>query len=197
MSEIRSDQMPITPPDNLRRLPDNGNTSDNDGLQGPFLVIEGGRPPDIFFDNLSVNQFLPTTSVIETTDDARLRTGLRNIAEQIDDADVTNTYLDPAYRARKKLNSNAFFSGKETIDGQKIRRDDLVDLDLAAKQLVARLIVDNDPVAQYINQLIDELREHEAVNIGALNVFVRSLLIVTHWSELRSICKQQIKDKRS
>lgn len=44
MTEAYSNQMPITPPDNTRRLPDHGNISDNDGLQGPFFNIDPIEP---------------------------------------------------------------------------------------------------------------------------------------------------------
>lgn len=44
MTEAYSNQMPITPPDTIRRLPDTGNTSDNDGLQGPFFNIDTIEP---------------------------------------------------------------------------------------------------------------------------------------------------------
>lgn len=44
MTEAYSNQMPITPPDTIRRLPDHGNTSDNDGLQGPFFNIDTIEP---------------------------------------------------------------------------------------------------------------------------------------------------------
>lgn len=191
-----SSQMPITPPDNVRRLPIIGDISDIDGLQGPFLVIEGDRPPDIVFENVNTEQFLPSTSAIETTDDARLRTGLRNIAEQIDDPETAELYISPKYREKKRSNAQAFFSKKIPINGQKIKQSDLIDFSTAVSHVVARLTDDNDPVTQYIAQLIDELKEKEDVNIGALNVFLRTLLIVTHWAEFRTACKEQIEDKK-
>lgn len=191
-----SNQMPITPPDNLRRLPTIGNTTDTDGLQGPFLVIEGDRPPDIVFDDLSTEQFLPTTSIIETTDDARLRTGLRNIAEQIDDPETAALYTSPTHKDKKRMSAKTFFAGKVTVSGQQVRRSDLVDLDSAVSHVIARLMDDNDPVSQYVSQLIDELRQKEDVKVGALNVFLRSLLTVTHWAEFRSACTEQIEVKK-
>ncbi|HMS23607.1 MAG TPA: hypothetical protein PKB09_02260 [Candidatus Saccharibacteria bacterium] len=196
MTEAYSNQMPITPPDNTQRLPNHGDTLDNDGLQGPFLVIEGDRPPDIVFDNVNTEQFLPTTSVIETTDDARLRTGLRNIAEQIDDPETAQTYLSPSHRDKKRTSAKTFFATKVPINERMVKREELIDLDTAVSHVVARLMDDNDPVTQYISQLIDELREKEDVNVGALNAFLRSLLIVTHWTEFRTACKEQIEDKK-